>query len=141
MIKGNKETPCVEVPLYLFLKHKVHGSQNEGKRNEVIPPDGFFQVKNGKEGKDGERNNFLDGFELKAGKTLLFPDPVGRHLKTVFKKGNAPADKDDFPEGHVSEFQVTIPGEGHECVGDDEKDNGTHAANLLRFKSENQEKV
>jgi hypothetical protein len=45
--------------------------------------------------------------------------------KQYSKKGDAPANHNDFPEGHAAVFKVAVPAKGHEDVGDDEQDDGS----------------
>ena len=50
------------------------------------------------------------------------PDAVGGDLDEVFEEGNAPADKDgDDPRLVAEGTQVTVPGKGHETVGNYQK--------------------
>lgn len=45
------------------------------------------------------------------------PDAVGWHLKAIFGKGNQPAYDDHLKEGRFFEFQMAVPGYGHEDIG------------------------
>ena len=57
-------------------------------------------------------------------------DAVGRHLAAVFEEGDAPAHQNDNEErqriagSHLVEFQVAVPGDGHEGVGTEQQQNG-----------------
>lgn len=103
-----------------FFKHKIYRSQDKQEGNEIIPPEWFFQEKDGKEAEYSERNNFLDGFELETIEPFLDTKTVGRYHKTIFKEGDPPADKNNFPERYILKFQMAIPGKGHEGIGNNE---------------------
>jgi hypothetical protein len=47
-------------------------------------------------------------------------------LKAVLEEGNAPTDEDNLPQRLILKFQVPVPGNGHEDVGADEKNNCPH---------------
>ena len=65
---------------------------------------------------------------------MLIPESVGRDLCAIFKQGNAPADQDDrdhteFVKAfHFAKLQVTIPGQGHEDVGEYQESDGDESA-------------
>jgi PLP dependent protein len=101
------------------------GDQADGGSG-VVPAQVLAEVKEGEDGEDGERDDLLDHFELHGGKAGG-ADAVGGDLKHVFEKGDAPTDKDDLPQGLLAVFQVAVPGEGHEDVGEDEKDYCPHS--------------
>jgi hypothetical protein len=101
----------------LLFEHEINGSHDEGEGYKIIPAERFFQIKDGKEAEYGEGDYFLYGFKLEAAKAGLFPEAVGWYHKTVFEKCDSPADENYFPDGYVLIFQVSVPGKGHECVG------------------------
>jgi hypothetical protein len=117
----------------LFFEHEVNGAQDEGKRHQVVPSDWFFQVE---DGKHGECDDFLDGFELESGEAFLFPQAVRRDLEAVLEESDSPADEDDFPESDVGEFEVTIPGEGHETAPAEQS-----ASSMLPQANQNQTQI
>ena len=43
---------------------------------------------------------------------------IGRDLEAVFEKGDTPTDKNYDPKRFVFEFQMAIPGDGHEEIGE-----------------------
>ena len=53
--------------------------------------------------------------------------PVGRDLKTIFNKGNAPTDDDDgqqrpvFGQTGITHLEMTIPCQCHKYVGNKQK--------------------
>jgi hypothetical protein len=93
--------------------------------DDVVPFQFLFEVGDGEDGKDNERDYFLYGLELGGGK-LVVADAVGGHLKAVFDKCDEPTDDDGVQEGAVLELQMTVPREGHEYVGDRKQNNGFH---------------
>jgi hypothetical protein len=64
---------------------------------------------------------------------LLKPNAIGRHLKDIFKQRNPPADQNNrdqrkiFTPLHLFKFEMPIPREGHEGVGQREKDYGANS--------------
>src|ERR1039458_8918545 len=91
----------------------------------VVPAQMLAEVEEGEDSEDDQRNDLLDDLEL-DGRKAVGAHAVGRHLEAVFEEGDAPADQDDLPKRFLAEFQVAIPGEGHEDVGEDEQDNSPH---------------
>lgn len=58
----------------------------------MIPSQWLRQIKIGKTRKHNERDNLLNGFQL-YGREMAVTITIGRHLKTIFKEGNQPADE------------------------------------------------
>jgi len=63
------------------------------EKSGIIPADLFFQIKDRKNAKDSKDDNFLDGLELRDGEHPA-ADTVGRHLETIFRENDQPADQD-----------------------------------------------
>lgn len=94
----------------------------------MVPAEGFgFEDQDDEEGKDHQGDHLLDHFELPdvEGTSISFvANAVGGNLEDVFKESDAPASQDDGDEsvalepGHLAEFQMAIPGHGHEGVGE-----------------------
>jgi hypothetical protein len=115
----------------LFFKDEVDRADQQPESGEVVPFEAEVLKKDErKNGKYDKGDDFLDHFQLNEGKGAAFlveADAVGRHLKTVFKKSDAPADEDNDKEGGVpvrvlpKKTQVPIPGHGHKRVGQDEQ--------------------
>ena len=95
------------------------------EKSGIIPADLLLKIKNGKNAKDNKGDDFLDGLELRGGKRPV-ADAVGRHLETIFREGDQPADQDGERERSVLVFQMPVPREGHEDVGNDQEDDGCH---------------
>jgi len=91
------------------------GGDHAEEGGDVIPFNGVAQVKNGEDAEDSERNNFLSDFELRRRIDVAAP-AIGGNLEDVFEKSDAPACEDDEPDGFAFEFEMTVPGEGHEDV-------------------------
>jgi hypothetical protein len=97
----------------------------------VIPPKGKIFEKDQRESrKDDKRDHLLDHLQLDKGERaslLLETDPVGRHLETIFKKSNPPADEDNGEQGRMpgtvlpEKTQMPVPGHRHKSVGKDQK--------------------
>jgi len=54
-------------------------------------------------------------------------------LKTVFEKSDTPTGENNFPERFAAVFQVAVPGEGHEDVGNSEQRDRSHFLQVLLF--------
>ena len=102
---------------------KRHADASETCR--VIPSKFLAEVRNGKDGEDGEGDDFLDGLEL-GGAEFIGTDAICRDLKTIFEESNAPAGENNFPERFAAVFQVSVPGKGHENVGNSQKKDRAH---------------
>ena len=103
----------------------------------VIPAQVGTEIVGGEYAEDRERNDFLNYFELHRSEAAI-ADAVCRHLEAILEEGDSPADQDDLPKRLLTKLQVAIPGDGHEDVGEDEKNNGPHfeivsAAKARRF--------
>src|SRR5882672_3481189 len=103
-----------------LMKDEKYRKADASEARGVIPAEFFAEVGNRKDGEDGEGDDFLDGLEL-GGVEFIGTDAIRRHLKTVFEESNAPTSENNFPERFAAVFQVAVPGEGHENVGNCEK--------------------
>jgi hypothetical protein len=109
------------------------GSQSDaGEAEAVVPFEGIAKIGDGKNGKDRESDDFLNGFELGAGE-FVRPDAIGRNLEAVFEEGDAPTGQNHLPERRIAIFQMTVPGEGHEDIGDGEKNDGAQGGLLKTY--------
>lgn len=123
------------------LPDKIHGQYQKQEPNEVIPLQRFIFEKNqGEYGKNKEGNHFLNHFELyqcKRTAVFLVTHTVGRHHKTIFQKSNQPtgqhnAEKARFlKKTQVLKFQVTIPGESHKNIGQQQQGDGRDTAHKI----------
>ena len=109
----------------------------------MIPLDRLtFEQEGDDDGEDGEGNHFLDHFELhqvEGAAVTPEADAVGRDGKAVLEEGDAPREKDDedqWPAGgdlHLLEFEMTVPGEGHEDVREHQHQYGPDSLHNLFF--------
>lgn len=113
------------------MKDEKYGEADAGKTRGVVPFEFFAKIGDGENGENCERNDFLNRLELRRGK-FVRADAVCRDLKAVFEKSDAPTCEDDFPERFAAIFQMTVPGEGHEDVGNGEKKDCAHDRYLPR---------
>lgn len=117
----------------LFFEDKKNSQDQAGKACQVVPLESFgFEKQEGKDGEDGQRDDFLNDFKLHQGKrpaVQFIADAVGRHHQAVFKESNSPTDEDDgkqpqvLRELHFLELQVAVPSKSHEGIGQDEQQN------------------
>ena len=96
----------------------------------MVPGELRAESRHREEDEDRERDHFLNDLEFKKRERTAVAfkaETVGRHLKGIFKKRNAPREEDDRPDGperdelHVLELEVQVPGERHEDVRNDEE--------------------
>jgi len=104
------------------MKDEKYSEADAGETGSVVPAQFFAEIGDGKNGENRKRDDFLNGFEL-SGAELVGADAIGRHLKTVFEESDAPAGEDDFPQRFAAIFEMAVPGEGHEDVGNRKKKN------------------
>jgi hypothetical protein len=79
-----------------LVKNEERGGHDQRESYAEVPPEFLPQVKNRKYRENRKRYDFLNGLQLR-GIEFVGADAVCRHLKTVFKKSDAPAYEDDFP--------------------------------------------
>jgi len=91
----------------------------------VVPMEFFIEVEGREDAEDGERDDLLNDLEL-CGRELVGAETVGRDLQAVLKKRDAPGDKDGLPKWDALEFEMTVPGKGHEDIGANEQKNSPH---------------
>jgi len=91
----------------------------------VVPAQVLTEVEGDKDAEDDQGDDFLNDFEL-DGREPICAEAVSRYLKAVLEEGNAPTDEDDLPEGFLAKAKMAVPGEGHEDVGEDEKNDCPH---------------
>jgi len=107
------------------MKGEENRSYEEECGNGVVPAQMLAEVEGDKDSENYQRDDFLDHLQLHGAETVS-AEAVGRHLEAVLEEGNAPTDEDDFPQRFVTEAQVSVPGKGHEDVGDGEKNDSPH---------------
>ena len=103
-----------------------HGGDDAKEGGDVVPSGHGLEIQHGKDGEDGEGDDFLDDFQLVGGEGVAAP-AVGRDLQNVFEEGDAPTDEDDDQDGLILEFEMAVPSHGHEDVGAGQQDDGEPA--------------
>lgn len=107
------------------MENEKDREANAGKASGVVPTQLLAQVSHRENGEDGERDYFLDGFEL-SGAEFERANAICGNLEAVFEKGDAPTGENNFPESLAAVFEMAVPSERHEDVGDGQKKNGPH---------------
>lgn len=97
----------------------------------MVDSQGFvFEEYDGKNGENNEGDDLLDDFELpevEGAAAFAVADTVCGDLEDVLEECDAPAEEDDCDKTDLAksvglfQTQVTVPGEGHESVGNDEQ--------------------
>lgn len=108
--------------LFLRQEGEGHGGDDTKARGEMVPLEVLAKIEISEDTKDREGNDFLDDFKLERRIDRVSP-AIGRHLETIFEKGDAPAHDNHQPKRGAFIFQMAIPGDGHEYVGANEHDN------------------
>src|ERR1700677_2798569 len=83
---ANRKFRC----LILWQEGEGHGGEDTREGREMVPADFFAEIQEGKDGENGERDDFLNHLELERRIDGVAP-AVGGDLKTVFEKRDAPA--------------------------------------------------
>jgi hypothetical protein len=96
------------------------GGEDEDEGQAATPGGPFVEVENREDEEDGDRDRFLENFELGSGEAEV-AEPVRRHLKGVFGQGDEPAGQDGDDQGRGAKLEVAVPGEGHEDVGENQE--------------------
>src|ERR1700733_11137225 len=109
-----------------FLKDHRHGTYDQRKGCIVVPLQGLMKIQDGKDREYRQSNYFLNSLQLRHAK-FVRAYAVGRHLKTIFRKRDQPAQDDDLQQRRAAILQMTIPGKGHKNVGEGQEQNGRHA--------------
>ena len=99
-----------------FVKNQKRAGGDEGKAERVIPAQRLLQVQHRESGEHHQRDHLLHGLEL-CGRIDRAAPAVGRHRQPVFEKGDPPARHDDERQRAFLEFEMAVPGKGHEDVG------------------------
>lgn len=112
----------------ISLPDKINRQYQEYETYKVIPLQRFvFEQQECKNRKDQQRDNFLNYFQLHQSEgtaVLAVADAVGRYHETIFHESDEPTGEDEAEQARflekfqVLEFQVAVPGECHEDVGE-----------------------
>src|SRR5580700_2274747 len=106
---------------------KHHRTDNEEKRDNVIPSHVLAQIDPRKRDEHAQGNHFLNDFQLKRSE-LPIADAVRRNLKAVFEESNKPAHNDHSNQRRLLVLQVAIPRDRHKDIGANEEEDGFHSA-------------
>lgn len=82
---------------HLLLENEVHRQYEADKGGQMVPLQFQFEGEHREYRKYGQRNDFLNHFQLhdvEGAAVVLKAQPVGRHLKAIFKEGDRPAKGD-----------------------------------------------
>ena len=126
---------------HLFHKHKVYRQDEAAESGEMVPMQCLALKEHGGEhGEHNERDDLLDDLELHQRERPAITrktNAVGRYLARVFGQRDSPRKEDDGVERpvgddfHFLQFQVPVPGKGHEDVGHNEQEDGTESFHIL----------
>lgn len=129
----------------LFHKHKIDGGYEAEECSCVVPVQTFvLEHQVGEDGEDYERYTLLYHLQLhqREGTSVANEtDAVGRHLTAVFKESYEPRKGDDEQQRPVGRYtvglqlQVSIPGEGHEDIAQDEQGYGVKSVHHILSKT------
>jgi hypothetical protein len=107
----------------------------------VIPPKSLcFEKEQGKQHKDNQGNNFLHHLKFDETEWASIPfEPyfISRHLKTIFKQSNSPANEYDADERqrlepfYFLELQMSIPGKGHKHIAQNQEEDGVKCLHFI----------
>ena len=123
-----------------LLENYKHCQNDQAKTDKVVPFETLFENNKGEQHKDDERNGFLNSFELNdIERSAIFfeANSVGRNLKQVFEKSEAPTDEyyrqkaEIFTPAHVFEFKMAIPSQCHKAIGNKQENNGSECFHCL----------
>lgn len=120
--------------LFLGPEDEDDGCHQAEESGDVVPVELLSREEEHRhDGEDGQCDDLLDYLELKKGKgtaVLGVADLVGRNHEAILYQSNPPRDENDNIKWPVLrntgslQLQMTIPRDGHEDVGDDQKQNG-----------------
>jgi len=113
-------------PSLPLLENKKHCQPHQYKTYHIVPGKLIrLENKNGADGKHCKRDHFLQHLQLKeieGSAELVAANAVSGNHKDVFKKSDAPADKNDSNQTCIREdipffeLQVSVPGKRHEEI-------------------------
>ena len=140
-----EKNPYLQIFLGTLLqKSEENGQNQQAESHKVIPVEGLsLEQEVGDDGKYRQRNDFLNDLELdERERTAVLREahPVGGHHKRVFEEGDSPGKEDDADERpvvrnlHLLQFQVAVPGQRHEDVGTEEKEDGSECFHVFSMK-------
>jgi hypothetical protein len=109
------------------MKDKKDRQGDTTESRGVIPLYFLAEIEDRENRKHRQSDDFLNGLELRRAE-FVGTNPVGRNLKAVLKKSDAPAHQNHFPQGGTSVLQMAIPRKRHEDIRNREQDDGSHVS-------------
>src|SRR5579872_3881420 len=116
---------CRQDELRLTPEGKRDGADDAEKSRAVIPGDLLAEIDPGEDAEYAQGDHFLNNLQLKCGE-LAVSKAIRGNLKAIFEKGDQPAHHDHGDERSAPVLQVPVPGDGHEDVGTDQKQDCFH---------------
>ena len=107
--------PFLRVDLSKFVEHEEGSADEAAEGYGVVPVEPLSEVVDSEDSEDAEGDDLLNHLEL-GWREGGGADPICWYLQAVLEEGDAPADKDDFPECDIFVFEVSVPGNSHEDV-------------------------
>jgi hypothetical protein len=106
-------------------KREKHCYENKREADHIIPPKRLSQVEIVEQQENHDRDHFGQDLKLDRRKSFI-TEPIGRHLKAILEKSDAPTDENDDPEWLRGVLQVTVPRECHKGVRNDQQQYWQH---------------
>src|SRR5215469_7309586 len=112
-----------------FVKYEHDSQDHADESSDVVPFELLFEKEHREEREDHERDHLLNDLQLRGCKAIR-TNTIRRNLKAVLEEGDTPAHENHLPQYRLAVFEVSVPREGHEDVGDGQQDDGGHAPSL-----------
>lgn len=113
-----------------LVEDKKDGQRDAPETRRVVPSNLFAEIENRKNGEDRERDDLLNGLQLR-GREFVRADTIGGDLEAILEESDSPTDENNLPERRGAIFEVTVPGKGHKDIGDGQQKNGSHRCWIL----------
>ena len=97
------------------MKYEECRKHHEPETDGVVPSEFLAEEPYGEKCEHCQSDDFLNRLQLR-GAEFVRADAIGRYLKAVFEKRDAPAREHNFPKRLTAILEVAIPGECHEDV-------------------------
>jgi hypothetical protein len=108
-------------------KRERHSTDQKKERGGMIPFDAFAEIRPREDDEHAKRDDLLDHFQLKRCEFTI-ADAIRGDLKTIFSERDEPAHQDYCQKRSFAVFQVTVPGNRHEDIRANQKENCFHGA-------------
>jgi hypothetical protein len=117
---GTRSTQIESATASPWLEYKEGCRYQAQSGGGVIPSKLGSEIEHGEDGEDAESDDFLYHLQLNGAEAFR-ADPVGRNLQAVFKESDAPAYEDHFPQSVLAVLQVSVPGNCHAYIRENEQ--------------------